>query len=406
MDVATTVRAAVTSGASDLHLEPGQPLGVRRDGKLNLEGPPCSAADTRAWVDALLRENDLEQLREQRAVSVARTVAGVRCRVSVLQSARGLGVAVRLLSSFEPTLEKLNLHPDLSRLIDADHGLVLICGPTGSGKSSTLAALVQEINLSDCRHVVTLERPIEYALRPRRALLRQREVGRDTPSFERGLKDVLREDPDVVLVGEMRSGETMRLTLDAAETGHLVMATMHSGSCIEALQRFAGSMPEDSQEHHRAQLADCLVAVVAQRLVYRADLELRVPELEVLWGTNASRNLVRMAQYHQLQTVMESGIKDGHMTRARYRAWLDSRAHFHGSDEGDRLPADSEGSDPQVLDRIPSAPAESPRQESPAVDPTGSRPRADTDEVIVIEPPAGTLSDLISELGDPPERDR
>src|SRR6185369_3779963 len=179
------------------------------------------------------------------------------------------------------------LHPDLQKLIGHPHGFILVSGPTGSGKTSTLAALIEEINTSEARHVITLESPIEYTFRARAAYIRQREVGRDTPSFEQGLLDALREDPDVLMVGEMREPETMRLTLNAAETGHLVLATVHSGTCAEALQRVVLAFPSDIQSNVAAQLADCLVAVICQRLRFRPDLNLRLPECEILRSTSS-----------------------------------------------------------------------------------------------------------------------
>src|SRR5262249_39203600 len=160
-------------------------------------------------------------------------------------------------------VERLNLHPDLRKLVTHTHGLILVSGPTGSGKSSTLAALIQEINLNEARHIVTIEAPIEYTFRPRRAYIRQREVGRDTPSFEQALLDALREDPDVLMVGEMREPETMRLTLNASETGHLVLATVHSATCAEALQRVVAAFPAEIQSGVAAMLADCLLAVIS-----------------------------------------------------------------------------------------------------------------------------------------------
>src|SRR5581483_3856080 len=151
------------------------------------------------------------QFLERRSADLSRTIQGVRCRINILQTARGVGFAIRLLSAFQATVEKLNLHPDLKKIVSHPYGLVIISGPTGSGKSSTLAALIQEINLSEPRHVVTIESPIEYQSRPRQAYIRQREVGRDTPSFEQALLDALREDPDVLMVGEMREPETMQI---------------------------------------------------------------------------------------------------------------------------------------------------------------------------------------------------
>ena len=208
-------------------------------------------------------------------------------------------MAIRLLSSFQATVERLNLHPDLKKLVKNTHGLILVSGPTGSGKSSTLAALIQEINLTETRHIVTVESPIEYTFRPRRSYIRQREVGRDTPSFEQALLDALREDPDVLMVGEMRDPETMRLTLSASETGHLVLATVHSSSCAEALQRVASAFPAEIQGAVCAQLADCLVAVISQRLRFRPDLNIRVPECEILVATHAVKNFIRNARVFQ-----------------------------------------------------------------------------------------------------------
>src|SRR5438045_1401375 len=230
-------------------------------------------------------------------------------------------MAIRFLAAFQATVEKLNLHPDLKRLAAPQHGLVLVCGPTGSGKSSTLAALIQEINLTEARHVVTIESPIEYTFRPRLAYIRQREVGRDTPSFEQGLLDALREDPDVLMVGEMREPETMRLTLNASETGHLVLATMHSSTCAEALQRSVFAFPAEIQSAVRAQLADCLVAVVCQRLRFRPELKMRVPECETLIPTIPIKSFIRSGDFFKIVSSLEMGAENGMWTFQRYQTW-------------------------------------------------------------------------------------
>jgi twitching motility protein PilT len=223
----------------------------------------------------------------------------------------------------------LNLHPDLKHLVNHPHGLILISGATGSGKSTTLAALIQTINLTDARHIVTIENPIEFTFRPKRAFIRQREVGRDTPSFEQALLDSLREDPDVLVVGELREPETMRLTMNAAETGHLVLATVHSSNCTEALQRIINAFPSEIQGNIAAQMADCLIGVVSQRLVFRPSLNICAPECEVLMATMAVKNFVRNRDFFKIISSIETGAEHGMWSYQRYRAWLDKRTSFN-----------------------------------------------------------------------------
>jgi len=248
MDLDSLVGSASTNGASDLHLESGLPAAIRVRGTLRTFGEPIPAKALYEMALAAIGDEQWPHFLERRSFDFSKTVHGVRCRFNIFQTSRGVGFAVRLLSAFQATIEKLNLHPDLKKLVTANHGLILVSGATGSGKSSTLAALIQEINLTDTRHIVTIESPIEYTFRPRRAYIRQREVGRDTPSFDQALLDALREDPDVLMVGEMRDPETMRLTLSASETGHLVLATVHSSTCAEALQRVVSAFPAESHQ--------------------------------------------------------------------------------------------------------------------------------------------------------------
>jgi twitching motility protein PilT len=250
-----------------------------------------------------------------------------------------------LLASFQATIEKLNLHPDLKKLVVPTNGLILVSGSTGSGKSSTLAALIQEINLTEPRHIVTIESPIEYTFRPRKAYIRQREVGRDTPSFEQALIDSLREDPDVLMVGEMRDPETMRLTLSASETGHLVMATVHSSTCAEAVQRVVSAFPAEIQGSIAAQMADCLIAVISQRLRFRPELNMRVPECEILIPSNAVKNFIRTRDFFRIVSAIETGGEHGMWTYQRYRTWLDSRRNWHRLEDPEE-PPDSEPTEP------------------------------------------------------------
>jgi len=329
MDLESLVSLAQSSGASDLHLEAGLPPAMRVRGSLRTSGEPLPAKLLLEMAQATIGDAAWSDFLEQRSADLSKTIAGVRCRINILQTSRGVGFAIRLLASFQASVERLNLHPDLKRLAAPANGLILVSGATGSGKSSTLAALIQEINLTDTRHILTVESPIEYTFRPRKAYIRQREVGRDTPSFEQALLDALREDPDVLMVGEMRDPETMRLTLNASETGHLVLATVHSSTCAEALQRVVSAFPSEIQSSVSAQLADSLVAVVSQRLRFRPDLNIRVPECEILMATHAVKNFIRNRDFFKIVSAIEAGGEHGMWSFQRYRTWLDNRTNWH-----------------------------------------------------------------------------
>lgn len=411
MDIDALISEALARGATDVHLEPGLPAAWRVDGELATVGPPLDGRDlerlARRMIDGARRASgEASDFDARGSADLSTTIAGVRCRLNVMRTSRGVGVAVRVLHDVQPTLDTLNLHPDLAGLVDDPHGLVLLCGPTGSGKSSTLAALVHEINVRRPAHVLTIEQPIEYAYRPRRAFIRQREVERDTPSWDQALRDALREDPDVIVVGEMRRPSTMQLTLAAAETGHLVLSTMHSSTAAEALQRIVASQPPEMQDNVRAQLADALRAVVSQRLVYRPDLGIRVPELEILRMTTASRTLVRQGQYFKLQLVLDTGRKDGCWSFERYREWLADKHDWHVPD----APRPSQPASPEPslkgTSHAPLTPVDDDLEEldiSDLVVDDGPAPPRSGSDVIVVEPPSESLSDILSELRDDDE---
>src|SRR5215469_3951138 len=353
MDLESLIASARQQGASDLHLEAGLPAALRIRGTLRTAGEPIAPQTLSGFAHEILGEQ-WPQFVERRSADLSKTISGVRCRINILQTSRGIGFAIRLLASFQATIETLNLLPDLKKLIAHPHGLILISGPTGSGKSSTLAALIQEINLTDTRHIVTIESPIEYTFRPRRSYIRQREVGRDTPSFEQALLDALREDPDVLMVGEMREPETMRLTLNASETGHLVLATVHSSTCAEAIQRVASAFPAEIQASVCAQLADCLLCVISQRLVFRNDLNMRVPECEVLVANHAVKNFIRTRDFFKITSSLETGADHGMWTVQRYRSWLQNRKKWHMPNE----PAEAPDSEPSgEVPHLPPMPA-------------------------------------------------
>lgn len=344
MQLEALIRMAQQEGASDLHIEPGLPAALRVRGNLKTVGEPLAAKDLQDLARGLLGDSEWTAFFQQRSHDSSRTIQGVRCRINMFYSSRGVGFAIRILTAFQATIERLNLHPDLKKLMNNPHGLILVSGPTGSGKSSTLAALIQEVNLSQARHIITLESPIEYFFRPRKAFIRQREVGRDTPSFEQALLDSLRQDPDILMVGEMRDPETMRLTLSASETGHLVLGTLHSSTCAEALQRVVSAFPAESQPSVAAQLSDSLVAVITQRLRFRPELNIRVPECEILVATHAVKNFIRNRDFFKIASALETGADHGMWSYQRYRTWLDSRKNWV-------LPADS----PEPPDEMPEA---------------------------------------------------
>jgi twitching motility protein PilT len=355
MHLESLIGTAKQQGASDLHLEAGLPPALRVRGTLRTMGEPVMAKTLFAWAQDILGEAPWQHFLERRSADLSRTIQGVRCRINILQTARGVGFAIRLLSTFQATIESLNLHPDLKKLVTPHNGLILVSGATGCGKSSTLAALIQEINLTEARHIVTIESPIEYSFRPRRAYIRQREVGRDTPSFDQALMDALREDPDVLMVGEMRDAETMRLTLNASETGHLVLATVHSSTCAEALQRVVAAFPSEIQSSVAAQLADCLVAVVAQRLRFRPDLNIRVPECEILIPSNPVKAHIRNRDFFKIISALEIGAEHGMWTFQRYSTWLEKRTNWHLPGQNSEAPDSETDEAPAVVNLPPAA---------------------------------------------------
>ena len=401
MDLDSLVSLALNNGASDLHLEAGLPAALRIRGALRTLEEPISGKALLEMAREIVEEEHWPRFLERRSFDFSKTIHGVRCRINVLQTSRGVGFAIRLLASFQATVEKLNLHPDLKKLVTPTHGLILLCGPTGCGKSSTLAALIQEINLTETRHIVTIESPIEYIFRPRRAYIRQREVGRDTPSFEQALLDSLREDPDVLMVGEMRDPETMRLTLSASETGHLVLATIHSASCAEAIQRVVSAFPAEIQAGVAAQVADCLLAVIAQRLRFRPDLNIRVPECEILMATHAVKNFIRNRDFFKIVSALETGAEHGMWTFQRYRTWLDNRTNWAIPGQGSESPDTEPAETPAMVPSLPAFPVAAKAAgpfKKPAAAP--SSPASRSPGRIEIEPVEGEFGKILKRPGE------
>ena len=300
-------------GASDLHVTVGGAPMVRLDGYLQqLVATPVTAVQLAEFV-ALLPDYTRQLLERRGEVDCAWRWGSERYRLNIYRQREQYAMAVRLLNNVVPECEALGMPPALQAVTELSQGLVLIVGPTGSGKTTTLAALVQRINATRAVHIVTLEDPIEYEYPAGQSLIHQREIGRDTTSFARGLRAALREDPDVILVGELRDSETMAIALTAAETGHLVLATLHTQDVTSSVNRIVDGL-QQNQQLVRSQLAESLAVVASQRLLARADGQGRVAAYEVLVATDAVRHLIREGQVHQLQSYLQTGARNGMVT--------------------------------------------------------------------------------------------
>jgi twitching motility protein PilT len=308
---------AVRRQASDLLLVPGSPPIVRVDGRLlPLGGPPLLPQSVATLFQPHLGPRHRRLLAEAGAVDLTLRLAadagtGWRFRVNLHRQRGQVAAALRALPRRVPTLAELELPADLVELVAPTRGLVLVCGPTGAGKSTTLAALIGHLNRTRAAHVITIEDPVEYEHTGERCLIEQVEVGVDAPSFAAALRAALRQDPDVLLVGEMRDLETIAIALTAAETGHLVLATVHTHDVVQVVHRIVDVFPADQQAQIRQQLALSLHAVVAQQLVPRRDRPGRVPAIEILTATYAVRNHIRGQQSQKLHNEVTLGKRHG-----------------------------------------------------------------------------------------------
>jgi twitching motility protein PilT len=307
---------AVGQMASDLLLIAGAPVTVRVGGELSKPGgPPLEAEDTRSLLLPLLTPSQTQELQRNRAVDLCFHREGIgRFRANIHYQRGTVAGSLRLLPERVPTLESLNLPPLLRKLAEARQGLVLVTGQTGCGKSSTLAALVDLVNTLRRDHVVTIEDPVEYLHSNRMSIIEQIEVGRDAPDFASSVRSILRQNPDVILVGEMRDPETIATVLTAAETGHLVLSTLHTNDTSQAVSRILDSFPAANQSQIRQQFSLALLAIVAQQLVPSADKAIRYPAVEVLMGSSGVRSLIRKGEDHQLYSAISTGRGEGMIT--------------------------------------------------------------------------------------------
>jgi twitching motility protein PilT len=304
---------ALQRGASDLHLHSGSPIAVRILARLeDLDDQPLSAAESARMIEDILDAEQRAALAQRGQIDFAYALPErARFRGNAYRQQRGLDAVFRAIPSRPPSLASLGLPESLARLADFHQGMVLITGPAGSGKSSTLAALLHIINQSRSDHIITVEDPIEYLHPSLQCIVNQRQVGPHTESFARALRAALREDPDVIAIGELRDLETIALAITAAETGHLVLGTLHTNNAIRTVNRILGVFPPNQQAQMRTMISESLRAVVSQRLLLRADGKGRVPALEILIGTKAVANLIRENKTFQIRSVLQTGASHG-----------------------------------------------------------------------------------------------
>ncbi|MCX7590343.1 MAG: type IV pilus twitching motility protein PilT [Kiritimatiellae bacterium] len=310
------LQLAVDEGASDLHLAVNSPPQLRIHGRLQqLDAPPLMPEDTERLMKSITSPEHQQKVRERGGTDFGFSFGDkARFRVSVFKSKGNIGLALRLIPSRLMTLEEIGLPPQVKELLFRPRGLILVTGPTGSGKTTTLASMIDVINRERDCHIITIEDPIEYYHDHKRSIITQREVGVDVPSFQEAIWRGLRQDPDVILVGEMRNLETMQAAITAAETGHLVFATLHTTGAAATVDRIVDAFPTDQQDQIRVQLSVGIVAVISQLLLVRADKPGRVAAFEIMVSTPSIRSLIRENKTYRITSDIQTGAKYGMIT--------------------------------------------------------------------------------------------
>ena len=300
---------------SDFHLRSGSPMAYRQTGEIiKVNDVPVSAQDLKDLLSMNCNEVELEKFEKTHELDSAVMLSGLRFRANFYKTINGPAAVLRRVESKIPNMEDFNLPPALYDIIDFHKGLVLVTGPTGSGKSTTLAAIVNEINKTKTHNILTVEDPVEFIHKDDKSIISHREVGKQTQTFANALRAALREDPDVILVGELRDLETVSLALTAAETGHLVFGTLHTSGAPATINRIIDVFPPDQQEQIRAQISTSLKMVVTQRLLKTKDGQGRCAAFEIMKCTPPVQNLIREAKIHQIPSVMQTSVKDGMIT--------------------------------------------------------------------------------------------
>ena len=313
MNINKLLEYSLDSGASDLHLSVGSVPMVRINGTMKpLDMDPLLEDDMESIIPQVMDEDQIQVFQEKKEIDFSASLDGKgRFRVNFFNQVKGLAGVFRTIPEVVKDSEELGIPPVLMNLALLDRGLVLLTGPTGSGKSTTLAAMVDHINIKRKCHIITIEDPVEYYHHTKESLINQRELGANTHSFANAMRAALREDPDVILVGEMRDLETISLALTAAETGHLVLSTLHTSSAVKTIDRIIDIFPPGQKGQIRSMLSESLEAVIAQKLLLTKDGKSRVPACEVMIATTAIRNLIREDRIYQIPSIIQSGGVEG-----------------------------------------------------------------------------------------------
>lgn len=303
---------AMEQDCSDIHITVGTNIAVRRYGELQILEPAPPAEVSRNMIFSILNQDQVEFVSAGNDLDVGVMLwDGTRVRANIYHQRNNLAASIRILNKSIPTFEELLLPPVCKELAEMPRGLVLVTGPTGSGKSTTLASMVDYINRTTSRHIMTIEDPIEYVYPHDKAMIHQREVGKDVVNFATALRSALREDPDIILVGEMRDYETISAAVTAAETGHLVLSTLHTTSAAQTVERIIDATPLDGQEQMRTQFSNVIRGVITQTLVPTADADGRVVATEIMLGTPAIGNLIRDKKTIQIPSSIQAGRMSG-----------------------------------------------------------------------------------------------
>ncbi|MBS1272118.1 MAG: Twitching mobility protein [Candidatus Marinimicrobia bacterium] len=316
LEIKELLKYSLESGASDLHLSVGSTPMVRINGLMKpLNLPKLEEPQMENIADGVMNEDQLKMFRKQKEIDFSTALDGYgRFRVNFFHQINGLSGVFRAIPDEIRSFEELGIPPVLKDLALKDRGLILLTGPTGSGKSTTLATMVNHINENRQYHIITIEDPVEYLHYTNNSLINQRELGATTHSFANALRSALREDPDVILVGEMRDLETVQLALTAAETGHLVMATLHTSSASKTIDRIIDIFPSAQKGQIRSMLSESLIAVIAQKLLLTKDSKSRIPACEIMVANTAVRNLIREDKIYQIPSIIQSGSVEGMQT--------------------------------------------------------------------------------------------